>query len=779
MVGDQSMGEDSDDIPLIVPRKQDFEVHGQKLKKAQPKKTQRGQKKPKKEKKAEPADAVPETTTSHLQTSPDLAGREVQPVLQSQGLDSTVLPPKKSKKPRKRKDGYDPTQLAPEVIVPSAERLKSVEQKHTVSSSKVITRPEAISGATKRQQQISQLKRRYASMIKCDESLCEYVIPFTPSDPDFPYELPELLIKLEVPQEYPEKELVRLRVHSGLEVGFARNVERVFDAEEVGRGHGGRGVLGMLTWLDRNLERILAMPKSDTIKIVRPQRDMSNSGTVPEDQVAVPKILSQQTSDMKHPEAPGYTPLQLQNARTARKLELGKLRMIPPSKMDNDSFDLDLCPGLKIRLQVPQAFPLEAAWLMVLGGDISIEQEANRVLKENARGLGRTINWLVANLDKLRSPTVVPHENSGTSQTSQQMAKRIDERKPAYADYDGFVLVSNHVYSVMEDEENVSDHDDYSSGDDYVVTSDLEEDLEYMSLENDQTDTGLNAPASKNRNTLDRTQEKGTAINTVLTLDHIALLEPLSINLNLKCTRCKSTGNHVDSLSPAKAGEVQCLTCASILSVTFRGQALHAGNSRMGYLDLVGAAVLDLGTGSFSPTCEKCDTVGVAIKGLIAGQPQTRPCRACHIKQTVCITSTSFLIINAAGSNATRGSRNAQSLNLQRGHPLPDNGVCKHYRKSNRWFRFACCSRVYACDICHDTLTDHPMELARSQICGWCSRESSIRGIKPCAHCGRDLTRQSRGGAFWHGGEGTREPALMNRKDPRKHRKKIGGSNKK
>jgi len=33
------------------------------------------------------------------------------------------------------------------------------------------------------------------------------------------------------------------------------------------------------------------------------------------------------------------------------------------------------------------------------------------------------------------------------------------------------------------------------------------------------------------------------------------------------------------------------------------------------------------------------------------------------------------------------------SEGIVRGKPLPENGACKHYKKSMRWLRFPCCGR--------------------------------------------------------------------------------------
>ncbi|KAI8849507.1 hypothetical protein BC829DRAFT_182884 [Chytridium lagenaria] len=102
------------------------------------------------------------------------------------------------------------------------------------------------------------------------------------------------------------------------------------------------------------------------------------------------------------------------------------------------------------------------------------------------------------------------------------------------------------------------------------------------------------------------------------------------------------------------------------------------------------------------------------------------------------------------------------------GQPLPKNGICSHYRKSYRWFRFPCCGKVYPCDLCHGS-SDHEMVWANRMICGYCSREQAYSPNKACA-CGRELTRTSNNKGYWEGGLGTRDKKVMSRHEGRKYK---------
>ena len=37
--------------------------------------------------------------------------------------------------------------------------------------------------------------------------------------------------------------------------------------------------------------------------------------------------------------------------------------------------------------------------------------------------------------------------------------------------------------------------------------------------------------------------------------------------------------------------------------------------------------------------------------------------------------------------------------------------------------RFPCCSKCFACDVCHDESEDHEMKFATRMVCGFCSKE--------------------------------------------------------
>ena len=76
--------------------------------------------------------------------------------------------------------------------------------------------------------------------------------------------------------------------------------------------------------------------------------------------------------------------------------------------------------------------------------------------------------------------------------------------------------------------------------------------------------------------------------------------------------------------------------------------------------------------------------------------------------------------------------------------------------------RFPCCGKPYPCDTCHDEAEDHVMERANRMICGFCSREQTYSGSRPCVGCGMEVVG-GRAGAYWEGGKGCRNKIKMSR----------------
>ncbi|KAF9954915.1 hypothetical protein BGZ72_004173 [Mortierella alpina] len=332
-----------------------------------------------------------------------------------------------------------------------------------------------------------------------------------------------------------------------------------------------------------------------------------------------------------------------------------------------------------------------------------------------------------------------------------------------------------------------------------------------------------------------------------LKLDHISLLHCRSLNLLVRCNRCKGLieipdllpddGRPTAGSGPDKRKWKTCENCQSVLGAHFRAEYVHIQSRTLGYVDLAGCTAFDLLPSVFVPTCSECDQVlGSTTENNLAqdsatvsntsssssssslmtahsvaagfrqkigrGMSATANCRRCHVRMTFTMEGEIKFVKQSPGDlmrasaatleqlplkkKAARHNKSGLDFELKVGEPLPRKGACDHYKKSRRWFRFPCCSKIYPCHICHDVkeADSHECEYAKRMICGHCSREQAVSD-KPCV-CGESPVKtMGASGAYWEGGQGMRDKTRMSNKDPRKFRganktvakKQVGAEN--
>ena len=351
-------------------------------------------------------------------------------------------------------------------------------------------------------------------------------------------------------------------------------------------------------------------------------------------------------------------------------------------------------------------------------------------------------------------------------------------------------------------------------------------------------------------------RETGISLSfPTLSLHNIELFELLVLHLTIKCERCKemadvrnlkpvnltasnsaSDGKTATSIaqthcpstvSTSNMVSTSCRKCSLAFTVAYRADLMHSSSTRAGYLDTSGCVPVSMLPSTFRPTCSACSvpypltsssasssSSGTAGVTSMPGDAQTIHCRSCHTPLYFSLGSdTKFQRAGPTAEYASTGGLTLkrgpkEKLGIIAGTELPRRGLCKHYRRSCRWFRFSCCGKVFACDKCHDegvgfkkaaastsatsapvtgnaagvddtTSQPHPNEHANRMLCGFCSREQNYRPYD-CRFCGGLLTSNQKPGSgkmggYWEGGKGTRDRTKMRRNDPRKWGKKKGG----
>ncbi|KAJ2726461.1 hypothetical protein GGI07_000599 [Coemansia sp. Benny D115] len=342
-----------------------------------------------------------------------------------------------------------------------------------------------------------------------------------------------------------------------------------------------------------------------------------------------------------------------------------------------------------------------------------------------------------------------------------------------------------------------------------------------LSDSDDQPDAGAaHEPQDKGKanaaSGFSRPARRGTEIRLGrITLKNVSLAHCHSLNLNVRCTRCKNSvelKGIVPTLQEDKDQQMwrACDSCTTILGVRFRPDWLFAGCTSLGFLDCSGCTPIDLLPSKFTLSCEACimkddeygDGNGVdephrplasttATVGLNA--LSTASCKVCYTSLGIEMFEPQFVRLQgglslggtASAANMisrevarTRSHRVNRREELARlgvipGQPLPNHGACKHFSRSRRWLRFPCCGKAYPCVVCHDEKEDHDYEYAQVMICGNCAKEQRIAKAEHtglCASCGFQVIKKIDGNnAFWQGGTGVRDRNRMNRKDSKKY----------
>lgn len=280
-------------------------------------------------------------------------------------------------------------------------------------------------------------------------------------------------------------------------------------------------------------------------------------------------------------------------------------------------------------------------------------------------------------------------------------------------------------------------------------------------------------------------QKKGTEVKfRRLELgEGVATLECTKVAVRVQCGRCRC---NADVVSPARRRNVvTCGRCSRTCSVTFRPNLMHQFNSVLGYFDLVDCFAVDLVLSgcAFALDCFSCNK-RMAADGIHYGQRRSLWCQFCNAKITVLMESVKFLQLQPSRAAENAGSafsikapkmvKNVKDPAIQEGKPLPDGGICKHYKKSFRWLRFPCCGKAYPCDKCHEEQEggSHEMKYATRMICGHCCKEQPFAAEKPCTGCANFMTKKPT--AHWEGGRGCRDKIHMSRDD----NKKFSGTSK-
>ncbi|KAJ1607965.1 zinc finger-containing and myb DNA binding domain-containing protein [Cryptosporidium canis] len=226
-----------------------------------------------------------------------------------------------------------------------------------------------------------------------------------------------------------------------------------------------------------------------------------------------------------------------------------------------------------------------------------------------------------------------------------------------------------------------------------------------------------------------------------------------------------------------------CRKCGLKHSIYFSPLICHSNDLRIGKMEFSDCSLRDILPSDILVSCSNCSNF-LRVREFFVGKQYSVSCRNCFKELRIRAggltigeeifnvdKSTDFLLAELGDLKKLKRKTNSKDSKLPTavGTPLPANGTCSHYKKSNRWNRFPCCNKAYPCHECHDKDNpDHKFDWAKQMICGFCSREQGFSDN--CKYCRANLIGKTgnASGRFWEGGKGCRNPLTLSNRDSRK-----------
>jgi len=297
-------------------------------------------------------------------------------------------------------------------------------------------------------------------------------------------------------------------------------------------------------------------------------------------------------------------------------------------------------------------------------------------------------------------------------------------------------------------------------------------------------------------------EHKGTEIRLegIKAMQGCATVQVEVLHLQLSCAGCKTAARVYLSGADEDSSDAKlwCEGCSGLISVRLRPTLLHQFSSVLCYVDCVRCNVADVLPSVLTSVCENCDAYNVHKQEFTRNRTIAGTCFSCHSKYGFGAESIRIEQItpcdpggqNGQGRGKSSGSDDpmdeiSEELRYLRkkvktdkretmivlGRQLPNMGACGHFKKSYKWYRFACCGRAFPCPQCHIESECPAAALgahASRMICGKCSMEQSYSPSSPCEKC--NFAMIAKGSSHWDGGDGARNIAVMSSKDAKKFR---------
>ncbi|KAK4472762.1 hypothetical protein MN116_003984 [Schistosoma mekongi] len=650
------------------------------------------------------------------------------------------------------------------------------------------------------QLELTRIRKHFASNklqeIESSKDFNVFCVRFSSTDPDWTYDVREIVLNIIIPQMYPKEPLqITAVLQEHLPIILVDHLNKAIASwirckhqylERINRIE--LYLRPFLLWLDRNLEELLT-------EGLRKYKAFLEGGKLESD---LSTLLNEKNADVTS------------HCKSNNKDSSNNL----PSSYDNSvtdlisavAFDREVLDDLiSINLN---SNPSKDTILSLSGSDKYIQTNLNSPVSNvknvcnacNATKESESPNYSLSDCDEL-IPFVIPENKKiKENHSSDEGSHNVDQLTIKRDDGDatsGSEMDSQTNESIMESNSTDENSDDsVNENENSQPSVDGEQEESYKDLHESSSSTRFGTQKLL-MNGLRLFGKAGTYIQRRL-------------SVSLHCTRCRlvfqwvftfhgaqtvgnfnnhdATSTFLRSLPPYTT---HCGRCHQRLGLLFQASLAHAFDNNIGILHLDGCIADDVPPKQSSGIvwCTGCFS-SVRFSRLDFDSPLTRRCFNCHsliglefskfqlelLRQP---SNSNLMKIDNCNKNQPPSSEaprrmrrimnSAQNALIQDGSPLPAYGSCKHYRKSYRWLRFPCCGRLEPCDVCHDNsvVDGHEMELATRMICGFCSKEQPFFATKPCVRCGKTLSGTH--SSHWEGGKGCRNQVTMSRKDSRKY----------
>ena len=513
--------------------------------------------------------------------------------------------------------------------------------------------------------QINQIQRRFKPAMAEHADSTSLSFEMKPSDPDFPYEIEALECTLSVPKTYPASGKSSLTItNKDIPRGFQLNIERGFD--RIATASPNAYLLGLMNRLDQQLESILSGQKAETITLVSnrapPPKPADTEAAKPTPPVSqLPSSTKEQPSaeELSEAAAKRQADIRQLQARFGRlphfvKSTDGITYTLPLDSPKRSAWPTTLQQLRSLQLKVPERYPLEPLEARLFN-DSANAKAVEKAFKERSQSdrnatITQQVNYLSSHVKEMaviaasETHTARPQHAAAAVASSSNGNNALSnvEPPPVIEDLDKSHI--KHIPRPPEWDMPAGSEDD-SASDSYDSAEDSD------GLDEDQTGEQETPQSSQPS----APAERGILLSFPhLELHGIELLELTSLNLTVKCERCKESMDVEKLRSSAensKMREVSCKKCATTLAVRFRADMIHVNSVRAGYLDLDGCTVIDMLPSHFTPTCSQCSTQYPA-PGIVAvrGDNSLAICRECHLKMSVKIVEVKFLLVSASAS---------------------------------------------------------------------------------------------------------------------------------